>query len=87
MTAPHEAGVAALVWSRFPTKSNAEIRYALDMTAKDKGSPGRDASYGYGIVQAKAAFDYLQTGRFPTPAPVRPPTPAADPGSGWGLLR
>ncbi|MDE3273024.1 S8 family serine peptidase [Pseudoalteromonas sp. G4] len=59
MATPHVSGVAALVWSHFPNCSNQQIRDALNATAKDKGATGRDTSYGYGIVQAKAAYDYL----------------------------
>ncbi|WP_407646762.1 S8 family serine peptidase [Fluctibacter halophilus] len=61
MATPHVAGAAALVWSFFPSCSNEEIRAALNATAKDKGSSGRDTQYGYGIVQAKDAYDYLNT--------------------------
>ncbi|TQV87069.1 S8 family serine peptidase [Aliikangiella coralliicola] len=59
MASPHVAGVAALVWSHFPDCTNDRIRYALGYTAEDKGSRGRDTSYGFGIVKAKAAYDYL----------------------------
>lgn len=63
MATPHVSGVAALVWSHFPNCSNQEVRDALNATAKDKGAAGRDTSYGYGIVQAKAAYDYLANSR------------------------
>ncbi|WP_444920329.1 S8 family serine peptidase [Microbulbifer sp. CnH-101-G] len=59
MATPHVAGVAALVWSHYPNCSNSEIRTALQATAEDLGDSGRDNAYGYGLVQAKAAFDYL----------------------------
>ncbi|WDE08303.1 S8 family serine peptidase [Thalassomonas viridans] len=59
MATPHVSGVAALVWSNHPSCTAAQIRNALNMTAKDKGSAGRDTSYGYGIVQAKAAVDAI----------------------------
>lgn len=59
MASPHVAGVAALVWSHFPQCSNAEIRAALAASAEDLGAPGRDTSYGWGLVQAKDAVDYL----------------------------
>jgi len=59
MASPHVAGVAALVWSHFPTCSNAEIRAALAASADDLGAAGRDTSYGFGLVQAKDAVDYL----------------------------
>lgn len=59
MATPHVSGVAALLWSAFPGKSNAEIRAALQNTAQDLGAAGRDSYYGYGLVQAKAAYDAL----------------------------
>lgn len=59
MATPHVVGVAALVWSNFPNCANGEIRAALDATAEDLGAAGRDNAYGYGLVQAKAAVDYL----------------------------
>lgn len=59
MSAPHVSGVAALVWSYFPSCSNTQIRAALNASAEDLGKPGRDYEYGYGLVRAKAAYDYL----------------------------
>jgi subtilisin family serine protease len=59
MATPHVVGVAALVWSNFPNCANGEIRAALNATAEDLGAAGRDNAYGYGLVQAKAAADYL----------------------------
>jgi subtilisin family serine protease len=59
MAAPHVSGAAALIWSAFPALSNVEIRDALDATALDLGDPGRDVYYGFGLVQAKDALDYL----------------------------
>lgn len=59
MATPHVVGVAALVWSQHTSCSNDDIRGALAATALDKGAAGRDNAYGHGIVQAKAAVDYL----------------------------
>lgn len=59
MATPHVSAVAALIWSAAPGKSNANIRQALQVTAEDLGTAGRDNSYGYGLVRAKAALDYL----------------------------
>lgn len=59
MATPHVSAVAALVWSAAPNKTNVEIREALTSTALDLGTPGRDVYYGYGLVQAKAAVDFL----------------------------
>jgi subtilisin family serine protease len=70
MATPHVSGVAALVWSHFTTKSNAEVRTALEQSAEDKGTAGRDNSYGYGIVKAKAAYDLLAGGGPPPPPPA-----------------
>ncbi|WP_197411227.1 S8 family serine peptidase [Colwellia sp. TT2012] len=62
MATPHVSGVAALVWSGSPGSTNADIRYALTQTALDLGEPGRDAAYGYGLVQAYDAWLYLGGG-------------------------
>ena len=59
MATPAVAGVAALVWSNFPSCSGTEIRNALKATAQDAGAAGKDVYFGYGIVKAKAAYDYL----------------------------
>ncbi len=59
MASPHVAGVAALVWSNHPQCTAAQIRSALTRTAQDRGAAGRDTSFGFGIVQAKAAHDEL----------------------------
>jgi subtilisin family serine protease len=59
MATPAVSGIAALVWSNNPTCSGAQIRTALKATAKDSGAAGKDVYFGYGIVQAKAANDYL----------------------------
>lgn len=59
MATPHVSGVAALVWSAYPTLTNAQLRDVLNGTALDRGEAGRDTSYGHGIVQAKAALDAL----------------------------
>jgi serine protease len=66
MATPHVSAVAALVWGCFPAATNKGIRTALTSTAKDKGTAGRDTSYGYGIVQAKAAIQSLGASNFCT---------------------
>ena len=59
MSSPHVAGVAALVWNHFPDLSNAALRQALRDSAEDLGSTGRNNAYGYGLVQARAAYELL----------------------------
>ena len=63
------SGVAALVRSRFPSMSAAEVVHRLEATADDKGPPGRDSEYGYGIVDPVKALT----------ADVPPLTAAASP--------
>jgi subtilisin family serine protease len=70
MATPHVSGAAALIWSAYPNKTNAEIREALTATAQDLGDPGRDNVFGYGLVQAKDALDYLGSSGGDTTAPV-----------------
>lgn len=73
MASPHVAGVAALIWSANPSWSNQQIRDALAVTAEDLGSAGRDNSYGWGLIRAKAALDELQGGGGGTEPPPPPP--------------
>jgi serine protease len=81
MATPHVAGVAALVWSNHTGCSNVDIRNALNATAQDLGTAGRDTSYGYGLIQAKAASDRLASqgcGGVEPPPPPPPPPPAGE---------
>ncbi len=73
MATPHVSAVAALVWSANPSWTNTQIRQALTATAQDLGAAGRDVYYGYGLVQAKAALEYLD-GSTPPPPPPPPVT-------------
>ncbi len=59
MATPHVSGAAAALMSRGPTWSAAQIRIALSETALDLGPSGRDDAYGFGLVQAEAAFTQL----------------------------
>jgi serine protease len=59
MATPHVAGVAALIWSRHPECGPTDIRNAMNATAVDLGSRGRDKYYGNGLVQARDADKYL----------------------------
>lgn len=59
MATPHVAGVAALAWSNNINCSASEVRNALKQTALDLDSSGRDNRTGWGLVQTKAASDYM----------------------------
>ncbi|HSM26302.1 MAG TPA: S8 family serine peptidase, partial [Anaerolineaceae bacterium] len=63
MATPHVSGVAALIWSANPSWTNVQIRDAMIATALDLGEVGRDVYYGFGLVQAKDALNYLGGGK------------------------
>ena len=50
------AGAVALVRARYPNLSATEVVHRLTATAIDKGAPGRDDVYGYGIVNPVGAL-------------------------------
>ena len=57
--APHVAGIAALLKSAHPKSTTNALRAALTRSARDLGSSGFDSIYGYGLVDALAAFERL----------------------------
>ena len=67
MATPHVSAVAALVWSYFtpaaPTAGRSctatQLRSSLTKSALDLGAVGRDNNTGFGLVQAKAAYDRI----------------------------
>lgn len=72
MATPHVSGIAALIWSADTSRTNSQVRAALENTALDLGVSGRDDSFGYGLVQAAGALQYLTNNS--TPTPPSPPT-------------
>ncbi|MDY7225979.1 S8 family serine peptidase [Hyalangium rubrum] len=58
MATPHVSAIAALVWSYNPAWTATRVRNALEKTAEDLGTAGRDNYYGNGLIRAKAALDY-----------------------------
>jgi thermitase len=85
MSAAEVSGAAALLASLPEFDTAAAIREALVGAAFDLGAPGWDASYGYGLVHALDALNYVP-GQLPTPTtsptPDGSPTPTATPGDG-----
>jgi type VII secretion-associated serine protease mycosin len=65
------AGVAALVRAKYPQLSATEVVHRLTATATDKGPPGRDEQYGYGIVNPVAALTADVPPLTPSAAPTR----------------
>ena len=66
MATPHVAGVAALVISKGNAVLPADVRKALESTAEDLGTAGRDNTFGHGLVDAARAVSW-------TPGPVDNP--------------
>lgn len=79
MASPHVAAAAALLRAYVPSASRTDVQEALEQTAMDLGSPGKDSDFGYGLIQVADALNYLkqQTGTStptPTPTPTTQPT-------------
>ena len=56
MATPHAAGVAALIWGKFPSLTAAGTRAKLDAGVDDLGAPGRDTSFGFGRLTLSKAL-------------------------------
>jgi subtilisin family serine protease len=52
--APQAAALAALLWSRHPAWTAAQVRAVLQKAARDLGAPGPDSETGYGLIQLPA---------------------------------
>jgi subtilisin family serine protease len=59
MATPHVAGVVALLYSYAPELTQDLVYDILLASAEDAGDPGHDQEYGHGIVNARAALEYL----------------------------
>lgn len=78
------AGAVALIRSKYPDLPAQEVAHRLTATAIDKGPPGRDDEYGYGVIDLVAALtaDVPPLG-FESVPPVDPSvTAAARPAAG-----
>ncbi len=65
MAAPHLSGLAALILSRYPQFSNAQVKSAIGFSADDLGISGRDDIYGYGRINAVNALQNSAPGIIP----------------------
>ncbi|MCB0663220.1 MAG: S8 family serine peptidase, partial [Saprospiraceae bacterium] len=59
MASPHVAGAILLLRQAFPDVLGRDIKMALYMSARDLGEPGEDNTYGMGIIDLLAAFNWL----------------------------
>jgi thermitase len=64
--APFVSGLAALVWATNPSLSPDQVQAAIQNTAVDLGTPGRDATYGWGRINALAAVQVYGVPSAPT---------------------
>ncbi len=68
MAAPHVAGAMLLLREAFPNLSGIQLKLALYFSATDLGIPGEDNTYGRGLIDLEAAYNYLlQQGHTPVP--------------------
>jgi subtilisin family serine protease len=74
------SGVVALVRAKYPNLSAPEVVRRITATATDKGRPGRDDEYGFGIVNPLAAL----TADVPSPQPSSASASASAEGAGTG---
>jgi len=86
-------GVASLLLDYDANLTPDDIREVLRRTADDVGDPGFDTKTGYGILDAQAAFDYVQERDFVrgvatngTSQKVRDNEPVTLFKSPWGVL-
>ncbi len=61
-SAPHVAGVAALLLDAHSDWGPADVRDALVATAHDRGEPGWDGAFGWGLIDAYAALGTAAAG-------------------------
>jgi subtilisin family serine protease len=61
LAAPHAAGALALLLGAFPDLSADRQQAALESTAVDLGTSGPDNAYGYGRLDALAAYQWIST--------------------------
>ena len=59
MAAAFVSGAAALLFAAQPSITAAQVRDVLQRTATDIGAPGRDTTFGFGVVNLVAAFAEL----------------------------
>jgi len=79
MAAAHVSGVAALLIANGNAVSPAEVRQALESTAEDKDVAGWDIRYGWGLVDAFAALQWIASKPGPGPGPAPGPNPKPSP--------
>lgn len=67
MAAPHVTGSVVLLKEAFPEVAGDEILMALYNTATDLGDAGEDNTYGNGLINLEAAYNYIAASHTPVP--------------------
>ncbi|MCI4064249.1 type VII secretion-associated serine protease mycosin [Micromonospora sp. R77] len=87
------AGAAALIRSKYPDLPAQEVAHRLTATAIDKGPPGRDDEYGYGVIDLVAALTAgvpplgFESSAVTAPASSTAAEPASGDGDGGATAR
>jgi thermitase len=55
LSAPHVTGLAGLLFSQDPARTNQEVRSIIEDSAVDLGPPGYDDAFGYGRIDSLRA--------------------------------
>ena len=66
MACPHVSGALLLLAEAFPMASARELKEALYYSAIDLGDEGEDNTYGMGMIDVMAAYNYLSNTYTPT---------------------
>ncbi len=67
MAGPHVSGAVLLLKEAFPQVPGEQILLALYYSAIDLGQPGEDNTYGMGMIDVLAAYNYLAQTYTPVP--------------------
>jgi hypothetical protein len=83
MATPHVVGLAALIRSYHPSYTVDEVESAMEVTAVDLGTAGRDDYFGWGRIQADAAVAWEAPDLTPPVASLMVPLTGAINVSEW----
>jgi len=71
--APHVAGLAALVWSKNPAYTAAQVRSTIETTSIDLGTSGWDQAFGWGRIDARQALNLTSaSSAYPQESEIQP---------------
>jgi thermitase len=70
---PFVSGLAALIWSTNPALMPDQVENAIESTAVDLGTPGKDTTYGWGRINALAAVQVYSVPAAPVLSPISNP--------------